>query len=165
MRVERIFLFGKKSSSKSCSKGLIWHGMCTVVLSLEKYLYTDFKHKDVSRLSGVNVRILLVWGWMHWKILSKHSFKKYRKNPFLFLMGLGCMRQAQLSFPVLPVHAHWLLWCSCLSFLNCQAKHLNQLQKFLTLSKEWQSITNPGLGRVTKLLCCVQCRMHKVLTG
>lgn len=36
-----------------------------VVLSLEKYLYTDFKHKDVNRLSGVNVRILLVWGWMH----------------------------------------------------------------------------------------------------
>lgn len=59
------------------------------------YLYTDFKCKDVNRLSGVNVRILLVWGWMHWAF--------FRKNTLLFLMGLGCMRQVQLSFPVLCV--------------------------------------------------------------
>lgn len=70
--------------------------MCTVVLSLEKYLYTDFKYKDVNRLSGVNVRILLVWRCMHWA--------SFRKNPLLFLLGLGCMRQAQLSLPVLCVH-------------------------------------------------------------
>lgn len=30
--------------------------MCTVVLSVEKYLYTDFKYKDESRLTGVNVK-------------------------------------------------------------------------------------------------------------
>lgn len=30
--------------------------MCTPVLSLEKYLYTDFKFKDVNRLTGVNVQ-------------------------------------------------------------------------------------------------------------
>lgn len=30
--------------------------MCTLVLSLEKYLYTDLKFKDVNRLTGLNVK-------------------------------------------------------------------------------------------------------------
>lgn len=32
--------------------------MCTPVLSLEKYLYADFKFKDVKRLTGFNVKPL-----------------------------------------------------------------------------------------------------------
>lgn len=135
--------------------------MCTLVLSLEKYLYTDFKYKDVRRLSAE-------FCWCGDGCTEKYSPNTLSKNTGKILSspyGLGLHKAGSAQLPCAP--------CACTLTALMFMSHFSQLPtqatqpaaKIPDILQGMAEFYKPRAGRATKLLCCIHCRMNNVLTG